>query len=74
MFLCLQNNSTLLSLRLSGNKIGNRGAMHLASMLQVNNTLQELQLADCDLVNTHKHRVLLVRLATDIVTCFVVTK
>ncbi|XP_040921675.1 leucine-rich repeat-containing protein 34 isoform X2 [Toxotes jaculatrix] len=45
----LQCNSTLLSLRLSGNKIGNRGAMHLASMLQVNNTLRELELADCDL-------------------------
>lgn len=26
--------------------------MHLASMLQVNNTLKELELADCDLVNT----------------------
>ncbi|KAG7231350.1 hypothetical protein INR49_012190 [Caranx melampygus] len=30
-------------------QIGNRGAMALASMLQVNNTLQELELADCDL-------------------------
>uniref|UniRef100_A0A3Q3LIM2 Uncharacterized protein n=1 Tax=Mastacembelus armatus TaxID=205130 RepID=A0A3Q3LIM2_9TELE len=49
LFLSLQCNSSLLSLRLSGNKIGNRGAMHLASMLQVNNTLQELELADCDL-------------------------
>ncbi|KAM7390063.1 hypothetical protein PAMA_008301 [Pampus argenteus] len=44
----LQGNSTLLSLRLSGNKIGKNGAMHLASMLQVNDTLQELELADCD--------------------------
>lgn len=48
----LQCNNRLLSLRLSGNKIGNRGAMHLASMLQSNNTLQELEVADCDLVNT----------------------
>lgn len=51
----LQCNSTLLSLRLSGNKIGNRGAMHLASMLQVNDALKELELDACDLVNTHKH-------------------
>lgn len=28
--------------------------MHLASMLQVNDTLKELELADCDLVNTHR--------------------
>uniref|UniRef100_A0A3P8S388 Leucine rich repeat containing 34 n=1 Tax=Amphiprion percula TaxID=161767 RepID=A0A3P8S388_AMPPE len=41
--------SSLLSLRLSGNKLGNRAAMDLVSMLQVNNTLQELQLDDCDL-------------------------
>lgn len=52
--LSLQCNSTLLSLGLSGNKIENRGAMHLASMLQVNDTLKELELADCDLVNTHR--------------------
>lgn len=50
----LQCNSTLLSLSLSGNKIENRGAMHLASMLQVNNTLKHLELADCDLVNTKR--------------------
>lgn len=53
--LSLQGNSTLLCLRLSGNKIENRGAMHLASMLQVNNTLKELEVADCDLVNTHTY-------------------
>lgn len=29
--------------------------MHLASMLQVNNTLKELEVADCDLVNTHTY-------------------
>lgn len=43
----------MLSLRLSGNKIERRGAAHLASVLQVNSTLRELELADCDLVNTH---------------------
>lgn len=49
--LSLQCNSTLLSLRLSGNKIGNAGALHLAGVLRVNHSLQELQLADCDLVS-----------------------
>lgn len=49
----LQCNNSLLSLGLSGNKMGNMGAMHLVGMLQVNDTLQELQLADCDLVNTY---------------------
>lgn len=29
--------------------------MHLASMLQVNDSLKELELDACDLVNTHKH-------------------
>ncbi|XP_056289690.1 leucine-rich repeat-containing protein 34 isoform X2 [Pseudoliparis swirei] len=47
--LSLQCNSTLLSLRLSNNKIESRGAMHLARMLQVNSTLRELELADCHL-------------------------
>uniref|UniRef100_A0A3Q0RRT0 Leucine rich repeat containing 34 n=1 Tax=Amphilophus citrinellus TaxID=61819 RepID=A0A3Q0RRT0_AMPCI len=42
-------NSSLLSLRLSGNKIGRGGGMEVAGMLQENSTLQELQLADCDL-------------------------
>uniref|UniRef100_A0A673CQD4 Leucine rich repeat containing 34 n=1 Tax=Sphaeramia orbicularis TaxID=375764 RepID=A0A673CQD4_9TELE len=42
-------NSSLLSLRLSGNKIGNRGATYLAAVLQVNATLQDLHLDDCDL-------------------------
>ena len=48
----LQDNSSLLSLRLSGNKIGSRGAVHVARMLHVNSALQEVELADCDLVNT----------------------
>ncbi|CAB1341033.1 unnamed protein product [Coregonus sp. 'balchen'] len=46
----LTSNEALLSLRLTGNKIGNRGAMHLASMLQRNSTLQELDMADSDLI------------------------
>ena len=51
-----QHNGALVSLRLTGNKIGNKGAMHLASMLQVNTTLQELDIADCDLVvHIHTH-------------------
>ncbi|CAI5670965.1 leucine-rich repeat-containing protein 34 isoform X2 [Oreochromis niloticus] len=45
----LQGNGTLLSLRLSGNKIGRGGGLELASMLQENCTLQELEVADCDL-------------------------
>uniref|UniRef100_A0A3P9DR84 Leucine rich repeat containing 34 n=1 Tax=Maylandia zebra TaxID=106582 RepID=A0A3P9DR84_9CICH len=44
-------NSTLLSLRLSGNKIGRGGGLELASMLQENCALQELEVADCDLVD-----------------------
>lgn len=47
----LQGNSTLLSLRLSGNKIGRGGGLELASMLQENCALQELEVADCDLVD-----------------------
>uniref|UniRef100_I3JND2 Leucine rich repeat containing 34 n=1 Tax=Oreochromis niloticus TaxID=8128 RepID=I3JND2_ORENI len=47
----LQGNGTLLSLRLSGNKIGRGGGLELASMLQENCTLQELEVADCDLVD-----------------------
>lgn len=35
---------------MTGNKIGNKGAMHFASMLQVNSTLEELDVSDCDLV------------------------
>lgn len=35
---------------MTGNKMGNEGAMHLASMLQLNSTLEELDVSDCDLV------------------------
>ena len=45
-----QQSSSLKSLRMTGNKIGNRGAMHLAGMMQVNATLEELDVSDCDLV------------------------
>lgn len=33
-----------------GNKMGNTGAMHFASMLQTNAALQELDMSQCDLV------------------------
>lgn len=46
----LQTNESLKALRLTGNKIGNRGGMALAQMLQVNTTLEALDVADCDLV------------------------
>ena len=46
----LQNNNTLKALRLTGNKIGNRGGMFFAQMLQINTTLEALDLGDTDLV------------------------
>lgn len=52
---CKQGNRTLLSLRLSGNKIGDKGGMQLAMMLQANQSLMELELSACDLVHTHTH-------------------
>jgi len=47
----VQSNETLLHLRMTGNKIGNKGGMYFASMLQVNCTLEKLDLGDCDLVS-----------------------
>lgn len=35
---------------MTGNKMGNKGGMHLASMLQINSRLEELDVSDCDLV------------------------
>lgn len=35
---------------MTGNKMGNKGGMHFASMLQMNNTLEELDVSDCHLV------------------------
>lgn len=46
----LQHNISLKKLRMMGNKIGNKGAVHFASMLQINSTLEELDMSDCDLV------------------------
>nr|XP_014342010.1 PREDICTED: leucine-rich repeat-containing protein 34 [Latimeria chalumnae] len=42
-------NQTLKQLRMNGNKIGNKGGMYFAAMLQVNSSLEELDLGDCDL-------------------------
>lgn len=47
---CVQSNSSLLSLSLSGNRFGDRGGVSMSRMLQVNSTLQMLQLSDCNLV------------------------
>ena len=44
-------NETLRVLKLNGNKIGNKGAMAIAGALQVNCVLEELDLAEIDLVN-----------------------
>lgn len=46
-----QKNKSLKMLRMTGNKIGNKGAMQLAAMLQINSTLEELDISDCDLVS-----------------------
>ena len=36
---------------MTGNKIGDKGAMCFAQALQINMTLEDLDLADCDLVS-----------------------
>lgn len=46
----LQMNETLLVLKLNGNKICNEGALAIAGSLQVNQILQELDLAETDMV------------------------
>lgn len=51
----MQGNCNLSRLRLSGNKIGDSGAMLLALTLQGNDSLTELELAACDLVHVHAH-------------------
>ena len=43
-------NETLLVLKLNGNKICNKGALAIAGALQVNTILQELDMADTDMV------------------------
>lgn len=40
---------------MTGNKIGNKGAMQLAAMLQINSTLEEVDVSDCDLVHKSKY-------------------
>lgn len=47
-----QKNAGLRALRLNGNKIGNRGGMFFAQMLQINTTLEALDLGDTDLVTS----------------------
>lgn len=46
-----QKNDTLKSLRMTGNKIGNKGGMWFAQALQVNTGLEALDVADTDLVS-----------------------
>ncbi len=43
-------NETLLVLKLNGNKICNKGALAIAGALQVNTILQELDMAETDMV------------------------
>ena len=47
----LQINETIKSISLRGNKIGNKGGMSFASMLQINTHLEHLDLGCCDLGN-----------------------
>ncbi|XP_060250010.1 leucine-rich repeat-containing protein 34 isoform X4 [Ovis aries] len=42
-------NRTLKHLRMTGNKIENKGGMFFAAMLQINSSLEKLDLGDCDL-------------------------
>lgn len=59
-FLISQKNKSLKMLRMTGNKIGNKGAMQLAAVLQINSTLEELDISDCDLVSLLKHKIKLI--------------
>ncbi|XP_077017102.1 leucine-rich repeat-containing protein 34 isoform X2 [Tamandua tetradactyla] len=43
------HNTSLKYLRMTGNKIENKGGMFFAAMLQVNSSLEKLDLGDCDL-------------------------
>ncbi|MBN3298559.1 LRC34 protein, partial [Amia calva] len=45
----LHCNATLMKLQMTANKMGNKGAMHFAAMLQINSSLEELDVGDCDL-------------------------
>ena len=44
-------NETVRVLHLNGNKIGNKGGMAIAGALQVNIVLEEIDLAETDLVS-----------------------
>ena len=46
-----QKNTTLKYLRMTGNKVENEGGMFFAAMLQINSSLEKLDLGDCDLVS-----------------------
>lgn len=59
--LILQKNKSLKSLRMTGNKIGNKGGMQLAAMLQTNVTLEEVDVSDCDLVIFPKHKYIMTK-------------
>ena len=63
MFFFFQNNSGLKALRMTGNKIENRGGMFFAQMLQVNTTLEALDLGDTDLVSVKPSKGLLMQFA-----------
>jgi hypothetical protein len=47
----VQKNTHITYINLNGNKIGNKGGMSMAQMLQINNTLQHLDLGDTDQVS-----------------------
>lgn len=49
LYWCAQNNTTLQCLKLNGNKLGDRGAMYVAQMLQLNTALERLDLGECEL-------------------------
>ena len=46
----LQQNETLTALKMNGNKIGDQGGMYFAQMLQINTTLESLDVGETDLV------------------------
>ena len=50
MFYSLQINETLRTLKMNGNKIDNKGGMAIAGALQVNTILDDIDLAETDLV------------------------
>ena len=51
MSICLQHNTTLVSLTVSCNELGNIGGMYFAECIQLNKGLIHLDLGDTDLVS-----------------------